>query len=44
MGAQGFFQSKQGSRERGSLWQIVASNLNIHDGFEFTDKVKQEAS
>ena len=36
MGAQEIFQSKQGSRERGSLWQIVASNLSNHGGLEVT--------
>ena len=36
-GAQGVFQTKQGSRERGNMWQVGINNLNaLHEGFEVT--------
>ena len=37
MGGQGIFHYKAGSRERGAVWQVIASNLNCHkDLFEVT--------
>ena len=37
MGGQGIFHYKAGSRERGAVWQVIASNLNCHkDFFEVT--------
>ena len=36
IGAQGVFDYKAGSRERGNAWQVVADNLNQHEGFEVT--------
>ena len=30
MAAQGIFQFKSGSRERGTVWQAIAKNLNVH--------------
>ena len=36
MGAEGIFQYKAGSRERGNVWQVIANNLNQHEGFEVT--------
>ena len=30
MAAQGIFQFKSGSRERGNVWQAIAKNLNGH--------------
>ena len=30
----GVFNFKSGSRERGALWQVVATNLSCYDGFE----------
>ena len=37
MGAEGIFQYKAGSRERGNVWQVIANNLNQHaQGFEVT--------
>ena len=37
MGGQGIFEYKAGSRERGAVWQVIASNLNCHkDLFDVT--------
>ncbi|XP_078382732.1 uncharacterized protein LOC144665364 [Oculina patagonica] len=37
MGGQGIFHYKAGSRERGAVWQVIASNLNCHkDLFDVT--------
>ena len=34
--SQGIFTHKSGSRERGNIWQVIADNLNSHDGFQVT--------
>lgn len=38
MGAQGIFEHKCGSRERGNTWQVIATNLNAHEDFEVTGR------
>ena len=43
MGEQGIFQYKAGSRERGAVWQVIASNLNCHkDLFDVTARGERD--
>ena len=34
--AKGIFQNKAGSRERGNIWQEIATNLNNYEEFVVT--------
>lgn len=43
MGGQEIFHYKAGSRERGAVWQVIASNLNCHkDLFDVTARVVRD--